>query len=108
MTQEEAKAWALSLKPGDAVVHQFYHDDRILHIKKVTPSGIIRTQEGPSFKLSYGGWFAIMAGGMTGRLSLQQPDCLSALRRSAQFGRRVVLLEALPKVPLHMILRRNS
>lgn len=55
MTQEEANAWVASLKPGDIVVYQYYRDNRILHIKKVTPTGIIRTQEGMSFKLSFNG-----------------------------------------------------
>lgn len=52
MTREENEAWVASLKPGDVVIHKRRNNYlRLLHVKKVTPTGIIRTEEG-SFKIS--------------------------------------------------------
>lgn len=53
MTREENEAWVASLKPGDVVIHKRWNDYLCqLHVKKVTPSGIIRTEEGRSFKIT--------------------------------------------------------
>lgn len=53
MTREESEAWVASLKPGDVVIHKrWYNHLCTLRVKKVTASGIIRTEEGYSFKIS--------------------------------------------------------
>ena len=40
----------LNVKAGDKVIcSRWFHDDVILTVKKVTPSGIIRTHDGISF-----------------------------------------------------------
>lgn len=53
-TREDGIAWAQSLKPGDKVfLADKYRKDkleRVLMVKKVTPSGIVRTKEGMDFK----------------------------------------------------------
>lgn len=80
MTQEETKAWVASLKPGDVVVHQFFHDNRILHIKKVTPTGIIRTREGPSFKFCYGGSVDCCGEKYSGWIVPATPELLNSIK----------------------------
>lgn len=58
MTREELQAWVAALKPRDVVIHKRWYDDLSkLAVKKVTPSGIVRTEGGASFKLS--GEFAV-------------------------------------------------
>lgn len=53
MTREELREWVADLKPGDVVIHKrWYNDLSKLAVKKVTPSGIVRTEGGASFKLS--------------------------------------------------------
>lgn len=52
MTHEEAAAWVSSLKPGDVVARRYCGDMSLVIIKKVTPTGIVQTNEGYSFKLS--------------------------------------------------------
>lgn len=53
MTREELREWVANLKPGDVVIHKrWYNDLSKLAVKKVTPSGIVRTEGGASFKLS--------------------------------------------------------
>lgn len=53
MTRDEANAWVASLKPGDVVIQKrWIHDLYILHVKKITPTWIVRTDEGESFKVS--------------------------------------------------------
>lgn len=54
MTNNEANDWVSSLKPGDPVAFRYYNEYRILHVRKVTNSGIVRTDEGYSFKNRYG------------------------------------------------------
>lgn len=61
MTREENEAWVTSLKPGDVVIHKRWNKYlRLLHVKKVTPTGIIRTEEGNSFKIS--NWSGMVRG----------------------------------------------
>lgn len=52
MTHEEAAAWVSSLKPGDVVARRYCGDMSPVIIKKVMPTGIVRTNVGYSFKLS--------------------------------------------------------
>lgn len=80
MTQEEAQAWVASLEPGDVVVHQFYCDESVLHIKKVTPSGIIRTQEGLSFKLFFGGMVWSYGGRYAGNIVPATTELLERIK----------------------------
>lgn len=54
MGNNKANDWVSSLKPGDPVMFRYYNDYRILHVKKVTSTGIVRTEEGYSFKNRYG------------------------------------------------------
>lgn len=54
-TKQEAMEWIRSLKPGDQVIHVEYgylgqNPVGILTVSKVTPSGIIRANDG---KLSF-------------------------------------------------------
>lgn len=46
----EPKEWVKSLKPGDIVIRQFISSVTVQTVKKITPSGIIRT-DGGSYKL---------------------------------------------------------
>ena len=55
-TREELQQWALSLSPGDEVVWHSWYDRsnrlmRVLTVKKVTPTGIVRTDDG-DYKLN--------------------------------------------------------
>lgn len=53
MTREEIEAWVESLKPGDVAIQEDWGGSLYeLHIKKITPTGIIRTEEGKSFRIS--------------------------------------------------------
>lgn len=53
MTREELREWVAALKPGDVVIHKrWYNYLSKLTVTKVTPSGIVRTDGGASFKLS--------------------------------------------------------
>lgn len=53
MTREELREWVAALKPGDVVIHKrWYNHLSKLTVTKVTPSGIVRTEGGVSFKLS--------------------------------------------------------
>lgn len=49
MTREEALAWAKSLKPGDVVIHKGWNICIPLTVKKVTPTGIVKTNDDKSF-----------------------------------------------------------
>lgn len=56
MTRAEMHEWALSLKPGDTVIWQgggFHGEVSALTIRKVTPSGIVRTDKGDFKQNSY-------------------------------------------------------
>lgn len=53
MTREELREWVAALKPGDVVIHKRWNNYLSkLTVTKVTPSGIVRTEGGASFKLS--------------------------------------------------------
>lgn len=53
MTREELREWVAALKPGDVVIHKTWNNHLSeLIVTKVTPSGIVRTEGGASFKLS--------------------------------------------------------
>lgn len=49
MTREEALAWAKSLKPGDVVTHKYWNICLPLTVKKVTTTGIVKTNDDKSF-----------------------------------------------------------
>lgn len=50
MTREETLAWAKSLKPGDVVIWSRYGGYyRALTVQKVTPTGIVKTEDDMSF-----------------------------------------------------------
>lgn len=50
MTREEWKAWAMSLKPGDKVIVKGWHSLEIAIVKKVTPTGRVKTDKGDFFQ----------------------------------------------------------
>lgn len=54
MTREELIDWVFSLNPGDSVIHRNFDSGQLfeLFVKKVTNSGIVRTVDGFSFKIS--------------------------------------------------------
>lgn len=65
MTREETLAWAKSLKPGDTVIHSACRSFFALTVEKVTPTGIVKTNEGKSFAQNT--WFdGIVGRGRTG------------------------------------------
>lgn len=49
MTREETLAWAKSLKPGDVVIHKVCGELCALTVKNVTPTWIVKTNDGKSF-----------------------------------------------------------
>lgn len=53
MTREELREWVATLNPGDVVIRKtcYNHLSKLI-VTKVTPSGIVRTEGGASFKLS--------------------------------------------------------
>lgn len=46
MTREEWKVWAMSLKPGDRVIVKGWHSLEIATVKKVKPTGRVKTDKG--------------------------------------------------------------
>lgn len=49
MTREETLSWAKSLKPGNVVIHKGWDELFALTVKNVTPTGIVKTNDGKSF-----------------------------------------------------------
>lgn len=66
MNKEETKAWVNTLKPGDKVIYYGAWNcapAAILFVKKVTPTGIVRTENG-SYKVgNYGNRCAAQGSG---------------------------------------------
>lgn len=61
MTREENEAWVSPLRPGDVVIYKRWYDHlSTLRVKKVTDSGVIRTEQGYSFKIS--NWSGMVSG----------------------------------------------
>lgn len=50
MTRDEWKAWAMSLKPGDKVIVKSWHSLKIATVKKVTPTGRVKTDKGDFYQ----------------------------------------------------------
>lgn len=63
-TRQEAEAWVASLKPGDKVIQMDYRPRpvAVLTVKKVTATGIVRTEEDFSFRQSRYGSLADVRG----------------------------------------------
>lgn len=78
MTHEEAAAWVSSLKPGDVVIRRYCGNIFSVVVKKVTPSGIVRTSKGYSFKLSCSGIVASY-GGYSGEIVPATDELLSII-----------------------------
>lgn len=65
MTREEALAWAKSLKPGDTVIHRECRRVCALTVEKVTPTGIVKTNDDKCF--AQNSWVGCIVGrGRTG------------------------------------------
>lgn len=79
MTHEEAAAWVSSLKPGDIVIRRYRGNISPIIVKKVTPSGIVRTIGGYSFKLSYSGIVASYGRGYSGETVPGTDELLSTI-----------------------------
>lgn len=79
MTKEEAAAWVRSLKPGDIVIRRRYNDMWPDVVKKVTPTGIVRTIEGYSFKPSYGGLVSGYGNSGAGEIVPETDELLSII-----------------------------
>lgn len=85
MTREEAQAWVASLKPGDTVIRNEW-DNRFFKetAKKVTPSGIVRTDSGRSFKLSNWSNCVNERGGRNGEIAPATEELLQEAERQEQ------------------------
>ena len=57
---EEMRAWIAGLKTGDKVIQQTYNRISVLTVKKVTPTGIVRTTNGESF--AQRSWCSLICG----------------------------------------------
>lgn len=54
MTEREHESWRRNLKKGDVVCyHNRWHGYLIDHVERVTPTGIIKTAKGVSFRQGY-------------------------------------------------------
>lgn len=101
MTREEAKEWVASLKPGDAVLYRFYGDEKIIRVKKVTPSGIVRTNIGMSFKLSYG-CTVIGYGGKLGGIYPLSDDAVKRIEDRETIKKAIIVARSLQNsIPLN-------
>ena len=84
MEREETEKWVQSLKPGDIVVNLCgwgNQDVTVATVKKVTPSGIVRTDKGSFKQSNWGSGAVISYGGLSGKIAPATEDLLAEARK---------------------------
>lgn len=82
MTREENEAWVASLKPGGVAIQEDWGGSLYeLHIKKITPTGIIRTEEGKSFRISNWTGSVCGYGGTYGKMIPATSDLITSAQK---------------------------
>lgn len=99
MTHEEAAAWVGSLKPGDTVIWQYRGNVFPVAVKKVTPTGIVRTNGGHSFKLSYCGRVSSYGGYYGGEIVPVTDELLAAIDKQNTVNRAMRFMRNVREVP---------